>query len=179
MREHNNIQDELQDISPFLANLREKEDGFEVPNLYFDRLEQNIMAGIKAEEEAENWTTASSANPIETELTLTQKLKNWLFKPQFAMAFGLALVAIVAVTVFLQQPNDTIDGLAISEEEALEYIEDNIDQFSETIIMEAVGEDLAELEVSTDWEVNETELEEYIEENIIDDVDENLIDEIL
>jgi hypothetical protein len=161
-----------------LANLRQPKDGFNVPDNYFERFEQNLFARIKAEEEVESWEAASSANPIVEKTTLTQRLKNWLVRPQTAIAFSLTLVAILAVGILFQTEEASNTELAISEEEAFEYIENKIDQFSETIILESLGEQIAELEISTDINVNEEELNQYLEENI-DDIDEILIDEIL
>ena len=58
MREHKAIREELEELSPFLAKLKGQDEGFKVPKGYFDTLENNIFARIKAEEEVESWGSA-------------------------------------------------------------------------------------------------------------------------
>ncbi len=178
MREKN-IKKELQEIAPMLAQLKGQKEGFEVPNLYFDKLEQNIFARIKAEEEAESWSAATPKATSKSQLTPIQKISNWLMRPQIAISFSLALVAVLAIGIFVFPTNDTNGELAISDEEALEYIENNIDLFSEELIFETMETDLAEMDFSTEFNVNEEELNEYIEEYWIDEIDENLMKEVL
>lgn len=196
MREKDNIKDELNELSPFLAKLRKSDDGFEVPEDYFQSFESNLMARIKAEEEVKNWSPSATTSTESTQpASWMSKVLTWLKTPQISISFAMVLVIIVAISVILQptMPNGaTAEMISVEEaisdistEEMLAYVEANVEQFDETLLSEVV-----EIEVVEDIKVEETiqvetptletieteELEQYLEENI-GDFDESLIEE--
>jgi hypothetical protein len=175
----NNIHQELNEIAPFLAQLREKETGLKAPEGYFNHFEDNLLARIKAEEAAENWanpsTTINEPQPNSWFVTI----KNWLLKPQVGISFAILLIVGIASGIWIDGQTSDEGLMAISSLEATEYIQEHIDQFSETLIIETVAEDdWATIEFSDDFEMD-NEFDEYIEEGFIDELDSELMDELL
>lgn len=196
MREKDNIQEELNELSPFLAKLRKPDDGFEVSQHYFQNFENNLMARIKAEEEVENWSP-STPNPVEltTSSSWTSNLLSWLKTPQISISFAMILVIIVAISVILQpaERGTTAQIISIEEaisdistEEMLAYVEENVEQFDETLLSEVVEievleedievEETVQIETPTLETIETEELEQYLQENI-EDFEESLIEE--
>lgn len=198
MKEEKNIQDELNELSPFLAKLRKPDNGFDVPQNYFQNFESNLMARIKAEEEVEKWSPSSTISAeSSTSPSRISKVLNWLKTPQISISFAMILVIIVAINVLLQPIKSDeilVDSTLIdvekaisnvSTEEMLAYVEENVEQFDETLLSEVVEVELkdnVEIEETTEIEtpiletIETEELEQYLEENI-GDFDENLIEE--
>lgn len=177
-----NINKELEELSPLLAKFRTENDpnstmGFDVPEDYFARFEKNMLAKIKAEQEVEEW----SAQKEEVKApTFWQRLMKPFATYQVSMALGMVLILVVAgivgqvaVTNMYKQAN-----LALSETEANNYIEDNIELFSQSFLLDELGEDLAEADLLPSLELeDEAALEEYLEETFIDEIDATLLEE--
>ena len=197
MKDHKNIKDELQEISPFLANLKKPDDGFEVPQNYFQNLENNIFARIKAEEEVEAWSVSDTE---ETVIAPTQnwmhRLMKWFVQPQVSLSLAMMIIVGIGFTLF--QTNNQTETIEIAQiewttdeaiasltvEEVKEYVEDNVEEFSEELlsevaedvivvdVVEEVVEEIVPVEVAIDVELED--LEEYFEENI-SDFDEDIL----
>lgn len=180
MRENkNNIHQELNEIAPFLAQLRDKKTGFKAPEGYFSHFEDNLFARIKAEEEAENWANSSPIINESQPNNWLVTIKNWLLKPQVGISFALLLIIGIASVIWTNEPTSDEALTAVSSLEATEYIQEHIDQFSENFIIETLAEnDWATIELSDDFEMD-VELNEYIEQGFIDELDSELMDELL
>lgn len=91
MKEEDNINGELEGLSPFLKGLREKEaqkPSFKLPDNYFNNFEDRLMARIGEEEALEPKQVNDSA-PKRSILGMLSQL----FRPQYAV--GFASVALV------------------------------------------------------------------------------------
>ena len=162
MKPNNDIRKELEEISPFLAKLKDKKEGFEVPKDYFSTLADDIMEkclpveGIKKVPPSKNrfWDWLDN-------------LLTPLMQPRYAMALS-SLVFVVFFAIYLwpsvQDNAEIVAGQDVTREEVLTYVTDNLEDFDLEL--------LAELDVEIDYndlfELNEQELEEYINENVLD-----------
>lgn len=203
MKEHKNIKEELQDISPFLANLKKQDDGFDVPQNYFNTLEDNIFARIKAEEEVEAWNISETENTSTiSRQSWMQRIMGWFAQPQVSLS--LAAMVIVGIGFALFQMNNQSEEIGIAEidwtmtsDEALasltidevnQYLEENVEDFSEDLLSEAAEGVIVEkiiqeptekiiLPVEPQMDVDLEELKEYIEENISEFDEDMLVEE--
>ncbi len=132
------LKKELEEISPFLLEMKEKPEGMGVPNHFFNNMRIDIMNKVKADEQQ------------------IQPKKSWFyefkiqaqifFRPQ--LAFGLAstgvLIVIVSLFFFKNTSNsqsDNCNSLAcVSDEETTAYIEENISDFEEKTLWEVAYE---------------------------------------
>ncbi|MGB0863978.1 MAG: hypothetical protein ACPG19_05950 [Saprospiraceae bacterium] len=178
MRENqDNIHKELKEIAPFLAQIRQKETKLEAPNGYFNHLEDNILACIKAEEETQNWSSTSLKANEATPQNWLLAIKKWLLRPSVGIGFAMILIVSIFSIIWSNSQSSDAILMAVSEIEATEYIHENIDQFSETLILESViGEDWTTIEISDEIEID---FDKYIEDDLIDELDSELINELL
>jgi hypothetical protein len=143
---------------------------FKVPENYFENLTSDIMDRLEAEELAE---TDRGGRLID--LNAHRKRRRFPVFRMTAMAASVAiflLLGVFAARFFLQ---DTIGDpeMAITQEEAYEYIESNFAEFESEDLLALV--DLSTEDFSLDMtDELEDELEQYLEENI-DDLDEYLL----
>ncbi len=173
MKERNDIRKELEELSPFLAQLKDKNEGFEVPKNYFNSLTDSIMEQCQVEEVPEATPQAKKGwmNWLDSWLT-------HLFQPRYVMAFA-SLLLVVFSFFFLLPTEDSSTEVAFSEtisrEDAMVYVADNLEDFDLEL--------LAELELDVNArdfiELDEAEVEEYINENVLDDLDETSLEELL
>jgi len=175
--EKQHIENELSEIAPFLANLKKDNDSleaFELPDNYFDNLSDKIFEKtILQAETIPNVTTKDITSSI-VWATVSPYFQR-LLRPGFAIiTTSIVIVAVISTYLINQSTENNMIELTSTEIEA--YIENNIEAFEE--------EQLANLlmttektAVLTNIEDIETDiLEEYIEENFIEDV---AIDELL
>ncbi len=158
----NDINKELEGLSPKLAKRRKSVEVPEVPKNLFHNMQQSVIQELKTE--VEN-------SPI------PQKNAWWrfIFKPIPALAFATFL-ALVAAGIFFNFDKETqqyaIDD--ISEEEILAYIDSNIEDFESASLLEITGN---EDDLFIDSNYDDDELNEYLDnnlENLDDDVFEQL-----
>ena len=162
------IKEELQEIAPFLANLK-KEDPFKTPKFYFERLEDSILE--KVQPEKIKMPVASK----QVHSSLISQFGHWvstLLQPRWAMA--LALITILAAgSWFLKKQQNTETTQTLSEittEDIHQYVNANIDDFDEELLVEntafeadnAPKDALLEGEIFND--LNDEELEKYLKE---------------
>ncbi len=176
MKKNHHIQEELENISPFLAHLRQEEiENPKVPDGYFETIEDNIWARIKAEDEAESWGKVNVPSSPVPKVTWLQRVKSWLLCPQVGVSFALVLVAVFALNILV---NPTVEegNIVLTEEEIDEYLEENIDQFSESLLLEGMSEELADADISIELNIDDADIDAYLEENI-GEIDPNLLEE--
>ena len=201
MKEHKNIKDELQGISPFLAKLKKPNDGFEVPQNYFQNLENNIFARIKAEEKVEAWSVSDTKEttiaPTQSWMqSIIQSLMSWFTKP--SISISLAMVIIIGIGFALFQTGNQAETIEIAQiewttdeaiasltvDEVNKYVEDNVEDFSEELLLEVAEElifvdETVEIITPTEVEldVELEDIEQYIEDNISDFDEDILLEE--
>ena len=164
-KQHSDIAKELRQIAPGLSELK-PEDGFTVPHNYFKELPDRVWAKIAEE------------TPVS--VTVWNRLQD-ILKPRYAnrslfgfypgLAFASVLVLITA-GIWYVQLKPAQDPLAlITQAEALEYVLDNLQDFSsEDLIAAGVleGWDTAELSPMSGDDLDQMMNEIIEDENMID-----------
>ena len=150
------IREELESLSPFLAKMKEQEDGFEVPKNYFQSLPNQVFEKLGTEPSPLKIEQKSASgfwvNPL-----------RFLFQPKYA--FALASVALLLIASVFWINNTPEEGLLanLSDEEIESYIFNNIDEFDSELWMENdLGFD--------DLDLSNEEEEEYLDD-LIEDMD--------
>jgi len=152
MKKDHNIQDELKELSPLLAEIRQEEEGYKVPHLYFESLQNKIIRQV-------------NETPQKTG-----------FFARFGWLRGFATVASVAVLLLagiflLKNTNDTqvADLENISTETLAMYLDENADDWDLDLFIE----DDFQLNFTDALNLDSDEWEDYIEEELLDsDTDE-------
>ena len=165
MSEKENIQKELEELAPELSQVK-KENLFEVPADYFQKLPGELMAKLQSEPQANWWDT------LDNQIQLW--LDKWL-KPQFAMpAFASMVVLIMAAHLLIVPPGSVTEPTTlagISDAVLEDYVYDYSDEF-----------DLAVMSYPDDATILDEEekiSEEILEDYIFDNIDELTIWEAL
>jgi len=202
MKTDKNILDELQEISPLLYEMRKEQrnpfkvpegyfgtlkaevfraidtgladdlgkQSFKVPENYFEQLTTNIMDLVEAEEE-ESVETGGKLIDLNTH----RRMQPFSIRRMSTMAASVAIFLLLGVFTarFFLQDNIGNPDMAISQEEAYEYIEANFAEFESEDLLALVdlSDAQSSLEASEDLEY---ELEQYLEEHI-DELDEYLL----
>ena len=178
MSEKEKIKQELDEMSPLLSKLKEKNASpFQVPANYFQSLQEEVMRQV-AFEKVENPVIAE---PQPNWLDRLGEQLQWLLQTRYAMAFATVIILIVAGILYVQ-PEPVTDSaqVAMSElsaEEITAYISTNIEDFETGLLVEAMGEEVDPNLLPTP-ELKEDELNEYLDE-IIDEIDLEELEDLL
>ncbi|HNL38175.1 MAG TPA: hypothetical protein PKL15_03325 [Saprospiraceae bacterium] len=122
------LDQELRDLSPFLRDMRGKDDGFRIPENYFESLEDDVFTQIDA------LGARRKVNGAKNRTTLL----NWLgalWQPRIALALGsLTLVAVAAWWWLKPQPAAApevlpIANIELTPEELEAYVLENVTDF--------------------------------------------------
>ena len=129
-------EDELREISPFLAALKkskESEEPFRTPKFYFDTLADKVIEKAVAKPVIPPQYSIHSARPSLIELAQT-----WIasiMQPRYAIGFATVALLTVGGWFFIQKNQQNVDSFA-STEEIHQYIADNIDDFDDALLLE-------------------------------------------
>lgn len=144
------IQDELNELSPFLSDLKkDKKEGFKMPANYFDRFEDRLMHRIKEEsalEPQENVTTSPPSKVGFWEFMRT------LIRPQYAVGFSTCLILLVFGLYYVNNNVESQEECStlmacLTPDEMNSYIITNIEEFSTEDIVDAMPtEEVAEFQ---------------------------------
>ncbi len=176
MNRKNEIKKELEEIAPFLNDIKKEKSGFQVPDNYFKEMQNQVIQQLN-ESPAEKHSNPSVFLVIKENSIQTIRL---LAQPRYALrAASFVLVLTVAAIFYFQladrnNPNEFLTD--ISAEDMYEYVNENIDEFELEEIMEYAeveGEEFYE-----SFDTKDIELDNYIDE-IIDDFDIEELDELL
>lgn len=159
--------------------LKAQEQQSAVPDGYFARLEDNIMARIQAEEAFAEWRTPTpAARP-----SLWARWRGWALAPLGGLSLAASCAFLLGVGYhFWQSSAATPSGasaLAITSEEAAWYVEQHIDEFGVSAMETTFGESLLEADWSASLDVPDAAWDSYLEEDLIDDVDADLLESYL
>lgn len=163
MKYRKEVEEELEQLSPFLAQLREEQDGFKVPENYFDYLSESIMEQVKLAPKPDFATPKKVVVPWYA----------FLFNRKLVSGLATLTVLLVAALFLFNQPTKTNEIAEISEEEALNYIANHLDEFETSLFTDT---DL--LEEISEVEFEEEELNEFLE-NHIDELDAATLEQLL
>ena len=173
------FEDELREISPFLADLkksREGEEPFRTPKFYFDTLADKVIEKAVAKPvippHLSPWEySIHSARPSLIELAQT-----WIasiIQPRYAIGFATVALLTVGGWFFIQNNQQNVDYFA-SNEEIHQYITDNIDDFDEALLLEQgilADSDVLNPEQSLKGNIDkinatDDEIEQYLKEHL-------------
>lgn len=160
------VQKELQELSPLLAQMRKQHAGFAVPENYFQDLTGEILQKTIAS------TTKAEEKRTGAIVAVLSSLRIVL-QPRYAMAAAALALLIIAGLVWLRPAvGDRSTEIAwsdISVEEMTSYVQANIQEFDLETLVE-VAPDLEAQSFLKGAEIEEDVLDQYLED-IIDDVD--------
>ena len=157
-----NINKELEGLSPKLSKLRKSVEVPELPSNLFHNMQQIVIQELKTE---------VKKSPA------LQKEAWWkfIFKPVPALAFA-SFMALIAVGIFFNNETAT-EVLAIdnvSDDEILAYIDSNIEDFESTSLIE-ITEDGDELFLDTNYD--DDEVNDYLDNNF-DNIDDDAFEQL-
>lgn len=113
------VQEELSQLAPWLRDVRQAaaHDGFQVPEGYWEGLEDRVMARIHAE--------VASPAPV---LTARPGGRWWRARPLWAAAAAVTAVA-AALWLLRPAPPASVAAVDLSEEEVAAYVVENVQEF--------------------------------------------------
>ncbi len=148
--------EELKELSPFLAQLKEKGEGFRVPEGYFDNLQDQVMEKIQE--------TAGVSAPTGRKGVL-RVLRGGF--GQWAAAAAIALLALAGLWFLWPQSDLRAPELALSEisaEEASAYIDATLEDYELALLVE-------ELDYATPVEEPLPHLDPEVEELLLQELE--------
>jgi hypothetical protein len=175
MKHKEDILNELEELSPRLAQIKREEMPLEVPATYFAELQRDVLWQIRQEQRA-------AAQP-ETKPAPA----NWfawfdfLRRPRYAVAFAtLAVLLVAAIWVLAPRAGSSDNGLnpafaTLTEAEALEYIEDNVQDFDVELLAQFANLDLLEATATSGWSDEEWD---DILDALLDEADIQTLEEL-
>jgi len=171
MKEKNKIEEELNELSPFLSKFK-KENSFQVPPNYFEQMQREVLAKTKQLEEGKQASNSWFEHLIDQ--------FNQLLQPKFALA--LTGVAALAIFVFFRlSPNETplqeLNLAEISSEAMQNYLADNLDKIDDEMLLE-MSDDLSENYFAPTMDYPEEEVE-MILDDLINDIDDKALEDLL
>lgn len=174
MKNKEEVRKELQELSPLLAKLKEREKPLDVPENYFDALPDQIWEQIKLMPQPER----EQAKPGWW-LRLTTTLQSFM---QPRIAIGLATLAVLIVAgIFILKPGaeDNSEDLfaSLSAEEVTAYISKNIHEFDTDLLIDAASA-YPDMSIFMGSEFDDQEIEQLIDE-VVKDLDDETLEELL
>jgi len=168
MKNKKEIQEELESLAPSFSKMK-KEEGFQVPENYFNNLPDQILEELDLnKEEVSVGEQSSWWTPIAESLMM-------LFQPRMAIAFATLLLLVASVFYFKNQDsNEALQFAELTSIEAETYVLENIDEFEDELLYDLV----LQTESLTIEDTENQELNNYLEE-IIDEIDDETLEELL
>ncbi|MFN7116770.1 MAG: hypothetical protein ACK4TA_08205 [Saprospiraceae bacterium] len=174
MKKQDDIQKELQALSPLLAKLKAKEQKPEVPENYFQSLPNQVWEQIKLQPAPERPTAKTSAAQH-----LLNRLQT-LLQPRIAVSLATFIILIIAGIYFINpfvNSSEIADNQELTAGEITKYINDNLAQFDTELLMQATS-DVSDESILPAGEFSEEEVDVMMEE-IIKDLDTKTLEEML
>ncbi len=171
MSNKDNVQKELQELSPLLTKLKAQQRPWAVPEHYFDQLPDQVWEQIKLQ----------PASTSQTAAWWERLQARWqtLWQPRFAIGIAAAVVIIfIGIAVLLPKQNLKTDRalVQLSAEEVTAYISQHIHEFDTELIVQATTED--DLFFWDEFQFDEAEIEQLMDE-LAKDLDEETLTRIL
>jgi hypothetical protein len=124
MSNKENLDDELKGISPFLLDLKKREDGRKVPPGYFDQFDANLMQKI---------ATSDIKRPGMAKQSPEKGMWASFSKPRLLMSIAAAMVLLLSAFWFLKPTtsSEQVNPLALelSADDVEAYVLENIHDF--------------------------------------------------
>ena len=159
MKETKNIQQELDQHAPLLAEVRKNMEP--VPAGYFDTLSDRVLAAASEKQ----------ASPLQ--VVHTRRGQKWTRGLRIAAAVAVLAVAAVGLWPFLASgSSETVSLADLKQEEAAAYIHSNIRSFELSLMQEADLLDKATVEnMDVLPQLEEAPLEDYLEDLEYEDIE--------
>jgi hypothetical protein len=159
MKEKENIQQELNQHAPLLAEVRKNLEP--VPEGYFDTLSDRVLAAA-----GEN-----QASPLQ--VVHTRRGQKWARGLKIAAAVAILAVAAAGLWPFMASGSaETVSLADLKQEEAAAYIQSNIRNFELGLMQEADLLDEATVEhIDVFPQLEEVPLEDYLEDLEYEDIE--------
>ena len=151
MKNENEINNELADLSPTLRRLRDESDGLKTPDHYFDYLTDSVMEQIKL------GSQPSAAPPVPKQSWWSQ-----FFLSPTQWSVGLATLLLIGLSLWWSTNSSVEPILAeVSPDDAFYYLEDNLSDFESELLV-------TELEwvIDTDEALIDAEVDYFLNENL-------------
>ncbi len=177
------IEHELRDISPFLADLKKahpdangKLQPFKTPKFYFDTLADRVLEKTQP-------VAAPVYKQYQAKKSIFAQIGEWvsaLMQPRWAIAMASVMIVAVGTWFYMKQPENTMPQTLteISSEDIHDYIKDNIDDFEEDLLAEngITASDTEGGTIFTEMSDNEVELylNEHLDEKDLDNINGKL-----
>lgn len=165
MNDHKNIQEELSEISPFLAG-KQKESPYRVPTGYFEALEREVIDQVYPE-------TAPAASLSPSFLTQLKDLASQLFAPNHRWQLaGITAIIVMAGIFFLNHNTPVLSDnfmADVTDEELNTYIETNFDDFDVDFLVNYMADQSIELDDSF-LDLSDQEMDGLLDD-ILDDME--------
>jgi len=148
---------ELKELSPLLAKLKEKGDGFRVPEGYFDSLQDQLAEKIKE--------VNDGASPAAERKGILRVLRGE--SGRWAAAAAIALLALAGLWFLWPEPNLLAPELALGEisaEEATAYVDATLEDYELALLVE-------ELEYGTPAEDPLPHIDPELEELLLEELE--------
>ena len=165
MNKHDEINKEIRDHAPSLGRSG-PDTGFGVPEGYFEALPDAVMKAL--EKEQETLTARKKSGRI---VSMRHSWWKMGIAASFALLIGLGIWSISDGT-----KNTHVELTDISLDEINSYVQQNIVDFDEGLLMESV--DLEMVDIPFTENIKESQLEQYIDD-MIDDVDLYEVEQLL
>ncbi len=124
------LDDELKSISPWLRDMKRPDDGFNIPEGYFDTLEDRVFARI----EAEGLRQVPAMQAV-----------RWV-QPRVLMAAAAVFCAVLAAVWLLRpQPQAEMVNVDLSVEDVENYVLENVHDFDENQLASIQPEGFSEM----------------------------------
>jgi len=149
VKKDHNIQDELKELSPLLSELRQEEEGYKVPHLYFESLQNKVLRQV---------------NETPQKVGFFARL-GWL--RTLAVAASLLLLLVAGVFLLPNSNNIQVTDLEnISTETLAMYLDENVEELD----LDEFLEDDFQLDFADGLNLDTDEWEDYIEEELLDEL---------
>jgi len=168
MKENLDINKELKEIAPLLSKQDKNEEGYNLPFNYFEVLPDQIMAKVQPEVN----------EPVMADAKKSPSLLNWLtslLQPRYALTLAAMVGAIMVGSYIFTGATETSSdaellAASITAEDARLYVQENLDDFALELLAD---DETVELDYNTIFDLNESDLQQYIEEEVLEDLEEH------
>lgn len=118
------LTEELKNLSPLLHDLKEKGEGYKVPEGYFEDMEDAVFARLKSAGDLENYPVSGVRRP---------RMFPLYVRPRMATAIAAALALILVAVWFIRQPASiqpsSLAEIELTEEDLESYVLENAHEF--------------------------------------------------
>ena len=178
------IQDELNELSPFLSNLKkDKKEGFSMPANYFENFDNRLMGRIQEEEALSGATSSNSTTSLPSSLGFWAFMKS-LIAPKYALGFATcAILLVVGLQWTMQEKGLEKQPLLLAEltlAETNEYIINNLEEFeTEDIVASLETEDVEQIQNKISVIEKDLDSEPSLEKTEVEEGEKSSMDKAL